>query len=184
MSDAIVCTAFIASATSIRENVNSTAILVDEAARLTEPELWPVLGGWYRPKALILVGDHHHTQLSHHTLTPRRGIPLLYLEVSTECQGSRRRYAVHARLRHDGHRSMFQAVRIIDSNDRSQTKWIRNGACFASVLIVPDLSEQQTMAMPSVWNIANEARQNHLILDRDGSLSRPLPPYGVLEVFH
>lgn len=103
MSDAIVCTAFIASATSIRENVNSTAILVDEAARLTEPELWPVLGGWYRPKALILVGDHHHTQLSHHTSKPRHGIPLLYLEVSTECQGSRRRYAVHARLRHDGH---------------------------------------------------------------------------------
>lgn len=143
LSDAIVCTAFTASATSIRENVNPTAILVDEAARLTEPELWPVLGGWYRPKALILVGDHHHTQLSHHTSTPRRGIALLYLGVFIESQGSRRRYAVHVRLRHDGHAACSKLVRIIDSNDHSQNKlWIRNGACFASVLMVPDLSEQ------------------------------------------
>lgn len=59
LSDAIVCTAFTASATCMRENVHPIAILVDEAARLTEPELWPVLGGWYAPKALILVGDHY-----------------------------------------------------------------------------------------------------------------------------
>jgi len=78
---------------------------------------------------------------------------------------------------------MLQAVRIIDSNDRSQTKWIRNGACFASVLIVPDLSEQQTMTNDHAISLEHCQRSEakHSILDRDGRPSMPLP-HGVLEV--
>ncbi|KAL2852741.1 hypothetical protein BJX68DRAFT_265620 [Aspergillus pseudodeflectus] len=48
-SDVVVCTAFATSMTALRENVTPHAIIVDEAARFTEPELWPVLA-WYQPK--------------------------------------------------------------------------------------------------------------------------------------
>ncbi|KAL2800691.1 hypothetical protein BJX66DRAFT_97583 [Aspergillus keveii] len=57
-SDVVVCTAFAVSMTALRENVTPHAVVVYEAARFTEPELWPALT-WYEPKALVLVGDHH-----------------------------------------------------------------------------------------------------------------------------
>ncbi|KAL2854942.1 AAA domain-containing protein [Aspergillus pseudoustus] len=57
-SDVVVSTAFAAGRTPIRQNVTPHAIIVDEAARYTEPDLWPVLA-WYRPRALLLVGEHH-----------------------------------------------------------------------------------------------------------------------------
>ncbi|KAL4911555.1 hypothetical protein BDW74DRAFT_173012 [Aspergillus multicolor] len=56
-ADTIVCTAFAASSTPIRENVFPTVIGVDEAARPTESELWAVLA-YFNPPGLLLVGDH------------------------------------------------------------------------------------------------------------------------------
>jgi superfamily I DNA and/or RNA helicase len=57
-TDVLVCTPFAASMTPVRENTSLDVIVVDEAARVTEPELWPLMA-WYTPRVLLLVGDHH-----------------------------------------------------------------------------------------------------------------------------
>ncbi|RHZ68502.1 DEAD/DEAH box helicase [Aspergillus thermomutatus] len=56
-SNVVVATAFAVGDTPVRENVKPAVIAVDEAARLTEPELWPMLA-WFNPRAILLVGDH------------------------------------------------------------------------------------------------------------------------------
>lgn len=53
-ADAIICTLYAVGETAIYDNVQPQAILVDEAARATEPELWPALA-FFNPNAFILI---------------------------------------------------------------------------------------------------------------------------------
>ncbi|RDW86976.1 uncharacterized protein DSM5745_03618 [Aspergillus mulundensis] len=56
-TNVLVCTPFAAGTPAVRENVHPDVVAVDEAARLAEPELWPVLA-YHDPRVLLLVGDH------------------------------------------------------------------------------------------------------------------------------
>lgn len=55
-ADVVVTTLFSTSETSLRCNPQPILIAVDEAAKIAEPELWPVLA-FYHPRAWLLVGD-------------------------------------------------------------------------------------------------------------------------------
>lgn len=72
-ADAIICTLYAVGETAIYDNVQPQAILVDEAARATEPELWPALA-FFNPNAFILIGDHHQLRLL--VLSSRKQNPL------------------------------------------------------------------------------------------------------------
>ncbi|GFG01584.1 hypothetical protein IFM53868_11018, partial [Aspergillus udagawae] len=56
--DAIIYTLHAVGEQAMRDNVQPQAILVDEAARATEPELWPMLA-FFNPNAFVLIGNHH-----------------------------------------------------------------------------------------------------------------------------
>ncbi|GFG01724.1 hypothetical protein IFM53868_11031 [Aspergillus udagawae] len=56
--DAIICMLYAVGEQAIHDNVQPQAILVNEAACATEPELWPVLA-FFNPNAFVLIGDHH-----------------------------------------------------------------------------------------------------------------------------
>ncbi|GFG00356.1 hypothetical protein IFM53868_10729 [Aspergillus udagawae] len=57
-ADAIICMLHAAGEQAMHDNVQPQAILVNEAARATKPELWPVLA-FFNPNTFVLIGDHH-----------------------------------------------------------------------------------------------------------------------------
>ncbi|KAK4869983.1 hypothetical protein LT330_005707 [Penicillium expansum] len=71
MADVIVCTPFTAGHPTIVRAINPAVVGVDEAAKFTEPEMWPILAHYY-PSPIIMVGDHHQlapTVISNHERT-------------------------------------------------------------------------------------------------------------------
>ncbi|KGO37157.1 hypothetical protein PEXP_001820 [Penicillium expansum] len=58
MADVIVCTPFTAGHPTIVRSIKPAVVGVDEAAKFTEPEMWPILAHYY-PSPIIMVGDHH-----------------------------------------------------------------------------------------------------------------------------
>ncbi|RDW86984.1 uncharacterized protein DSM5745_03626 [Aspergillus mulundensis] len=55
-SEVVVCTPFAAGTAAVRQNVHPYVVAVDEAARVTDPELWPMLVS-HEPRVCLLVGD-------------------------------------------------------------------------------------------------------------------------------
>ncbi|KAF9885493.1 hypothetical protein FE257_012820 [Aspergillus nanangensis] len=57
----VICTLYTTGATCVREQVKPAIIAIDEAAKVTEPELWPILA-WFKPDAFLLMGDQKQLQ--------------------------------------------------------------------------------------------------------------------------
>ncbi|CAI7606085.1 unnamed protein product [Penicillium glandicola] len=58
MADVIVCTPFTAGHPTITSAIKPVVVGVDEAAKYTEPEMWPILAN-YHSSHILMVGDHH-----------------------------------------------------------------------------------------------------------------------------
>ncbi|GFG21115.1 hypothetical protein IFM5058_10923 [Aspergillus udagawae] len=93
-ADAIICTLHATGEQAICDNVQPQAILVDEAARATEPELWPALA-FFNPNVFILISDHHQL----YPLLHRNGL-----------------HAVMLMEQHQMHESMAQMVSSVFYN--------------------------------------------------------------------
>ncbi|CAI7602825.1 unnamed protein product [Penicillium crustosum] len=58
MADVIVCTPFTAGHPTIVGAIKPAVVGIDEAAKFTEPEMWPILANYY-PSPILMVGDHY-----------------------------------------------------------------------------------------------------------------------------
>ncbi|RHZ50301.1 DEAD/DEAH box helicase [Aspergillus thermomutatus] len=119
-ADVILCTLHTAGETAIRDNVQPQAILVDEAARASEPELWPALA-FFNPNAFVLIGDHHQLRplvLSSHKQNPLADQLQMSLFSRLHRDGL---HAVMLKEQHRMHESMAQMVSSIFYNGELQT---------------------------------------------------------------
>lgn len=57
MADVIVCTPFTAGHPTIVGAIKPAVVGIDEAAKFTEPEMWPILANYY-PSPILMAGDH------------------------------------------------------------------------------------------------------------------------------
>ncbi|CAI7595611.1 unnamed protein product [Penicillium palitans] len=58
MADVIVCTPFTAGHPTIVSAIKPDVVGIDEAAKFTEPEMWPILANYY-PSPILMAGDHY-----------------------------------------------------------------------------------------------------------------------------
>jgi hypothetical protein len=86
----VVCTAAATSHTSLVENFHPRVIWVDEAAKMHESSMWPILA-YYRPEAWVLLGDSKQLK------------PLVLSTGDVNCFAPQRHLSLFHRLIHAGH---------------------------------------------------------------------------------
>lgn len=75
MADVIVCTPFTAGHSTIVGAIKPAVVGIDEAAKFTEPEMWPILANYY-PSPILMVGDHY--QLGPTVTSSSQANPFVY----------------------------------------------------------------------------------------------------------